>query len=167
MMKLPTLLAIVLFIISCQESKTRQQIDNVYTVDSAKRVVENQTPRPLYFYKCDYAADQYITILSSGNDHQQDEIWGINRRDIAKLPMLDINSLDTSILAEHAAIHLKSRFPGIDLLSTNFTLERIDDQDTSNERNWYIDVTFLYDKRGYVQKVPVLLDGRIVLSNNE
>jgi hypothetical protein len=39
--------------------------------------------------------------------------------------------------------------------------------DDEQNRFYFIVITFLYDERGYYQKIPLLTDGRIILSNNE
>ena len=136
-----------------------------------KKVAEQATtPREtavqLSYYKCDYSK-RFDTILSSGDDYTIREIWGVNKSDISTFPSIKHLTVDTSVIIQTAATHLRKRFTDINILSSECKLERIDDEAIPNERNWFVDVTFLYDKRGYYQKVPVLLDGRIILSNKE
>ncbi|MCB0537149.1 MAG: hypothetical protein KDE33_06430 [Bacteroidetes bacterium] len=156
-----------LFLTSCKENESRQEEVKADNISYSERLSEPRQTYQLKYYSCDYAEKKFDTILSAGVEHQTNEVWGVNRKDIARLPILERESLDTDEILTRAAIHIKSRFPNIQLLDSSFTLERIDLSDTTDPKNWFVDVEFLYDKRGYYQKVPVLLDGRIVLSNNE
>ncbi len=109
----------------------------------------------------------YDTIFMAGSEDSITEIWGVIRSDINEFPNFDPRSIDTTYVLKSAMEHLKNRFSDINIFSSTFKLERINDQDTASQNNWFIDITFLYDERGYFQKVPILLDGRIILSNDE
>jgi PBP1b-binding outer membrane lipoprotein LpoB len=160
-MRLSIFLAFLLLLTSCHGYERQSE--------EAKKTnfPEVEKPVQLSYYQCDYLKQQYDTILSAGDEYTITEIWGVNKTDIADLPRLGTQTLDTALLIESAAMHLKNRFPNINLLSSNYKFERINEQDTSNQKNWFINIMFLYDKRGYFQTVPLLLDGRIILSNTE
>ncbi len=152
---------------SCNENGTQPKEKKADNITQSKTPLTIDKSIPLRYYKCDYGKNQYDTILSSGSEHEVTEVWGVKKGDIIKLPILNKGTFDTNAIFRSAALHIKRRLPDIDLLSTSYTLERINERDSSNPRNWFIEVTFLYDKRGYYQTVPVLLDGRIILSSNE
>jgi len=152
--------SILILLISCNAS-------DIHTKAVSKEAVTPvKTPVQLSYYKCDYSRQQFDTILSSGDKHTTTEIWGVNKSDISTFPSIKTLNIDTALITKMAAAHLRKRFTDISILSSECKLERIN-EDTANQRNWFIDVTFLYDKRGYYQKVPALPDGRIILSNNE
>lgn len=150
----------IFFLLSC---------DTNNKVSEGVKETATQVERPiqLSYYKCDYSKREYDTILSSGDEHTTTEVWGIDKRYIDSLPSINIHPVDTTAIIKSAAFHLRKRFPDIAILYSDCKLEHISEKDTSNPNNWFFDISFLYDKRGYYQKVPVLLDGRIVLSNNE
>lgn len=151
--------ALIFFLLSCNANDKQLKTEKKETaVGSSVR---------LSYYKCDYSKQEYDTILSSGDENTTTEVWGINKSDIATLSNINKQTLDTTAIVKVAALYLRKRFPDVAILSSDCNLERIDEQDTANPKNWFIVVNFLYDKRGYYQKVPVLVDGRIVLSNNE
>jgi hypothetical protein len=120
----------------------------------------------LEFYKCDYLK-KHDTLLSSGSKDSITEIWGFNKLDINSLPQKNLNNTDLNQIIENAKQHLSNRFPGIILNFSDLKLKKIDIKDTSSLKNDFYIVSFIYDKRGYYQEVPVLPDGRIILSNNE
>jgi hypothetical protein len=165
-MRLLTVLLTLILVISCKQNNSQRKdlkTDAFYPGKSIE--VDHSTQ--LRYYKCDYAKNRYDTILSSGDGHQITEVWGIDKKDIASLPLFKMETLDTSVIIQNAARYIKTIFPDIDFLSTRYSLERINEKDSSNPRNWFIEVSFLYDKRGYYQEVPLLLDGRIILSSNQ
>jgi hypothetical protein len=151
----------IVLLISCNEHRSQSEEVKKKTYPQKENRVR------LSYYQCDYSKQQYDTILSAGNELAITEIWGVNKSDIAELPNFNLQILDTSVFLRCATIHLKNQFPNINILSSNYKLERINEQDTSSQQNWFVDIMFLYDKRGYFQKVPLLLDGRIILSNTE
>lgn len=157
---------LVLILTSCKQKPTQQREAENPTKTHVGKLNDEQTIQ-LKYYKCDYAKNKYDTILSSGNKHETTEVWGIDKSDIAKLPILNRKAIDRTVFIKIAAQHIKDRLPDINLLSSSFTLQRINEKDTSNPRNWFVDITFLYDEKGYYQEVPVLLNGKIILSNNE
>lgn len=69
--------------------------------------------------------------------------------------------------AQKAKVHLEERFEGISLTLVSIDLERITKEDLNNDRNWFVLVTYQHHENGFVQMVPMLVDGSIVLSSNE
>jgi hypothetical protein len=152
---------LILSLTSCFENNSQQE------KLAAHPKTSHSLPNQLSYYKCDYLQNKYDTVLSAGDEHEIGEVWGVNRNDINQLPIINNNDLDFNRIIKNAEAHLKKRFQDIDLSVTSLNIEKIDNSDSLNPKNSFIEVTFLYDKRGYVQKVPVLFDGRIVLSNKE
>ena len=145
-----------ILIISCQNKSVKT------TETKQKTSLEDS----IIYYKADYTKD-IDTILSSGSEYgkRENEIWGINKLEIKKSPQLNINDFDHNKAISLAGQHLKKRFNPIELLFQSIELEHLNSGNTQQLN--YIIVTFSYDKKEYVQKVPMLLDGRIILSNNE
>jgi hypothetical protein len=166
-MRLLTVLLTLILVISCKQNNTQRKELKPDGFTDPGNSIEVDDSTQLRYYKCDYAKNRYDTILSSGDGHQITEVWGIDKKDIASLPLFKMETLDTNVIIQNAARYIKTIFPDIDFLSTRYSLERINEKDNSNPRNWFIEVSFLYDKRGYYQEVPLLLDGRIILSSNE
>jgi hypothetical protein len=166
-MRLLTVLLTLILVISCKQNKSERKESKADAVSHPRKSVGVDDSTQLQYYKCDYAKNRYDTILSSGDGHQITEVWGIDKKDIASLPLFKMETLDTSVIIQNAARYIKTIFPDIDFLSTRYSLERINEKDSSNPRNWFIEVSFLYNKRGYYQEVPLLLDGRIILSSNQ
>ena len=160
-MRLQLFLILFPTLISCNESNNHPEKIINNSTKSQKLIVQ------LSYYKCEYLRNQYDTILSAGNENEINEVWGVNKSDINKLPLINPNDLDTNTIITRAEMHLKKRISNIDLQFSSFTIERINEADSLNPRNKFIVVYFLYDKRGYYQVVPILLDGRIILSKNE
>ena len=128
----------------------------------------NQKANPataIVYYQPDYAkpAD---TILSSGeNGKKSSETWGLNKSEIKKLPEIKTTKIDYNKAISIAEQHLKNKFDPIKLEFQSMELQFLN-KNTPNQFS-YLLVTFSYDKKEYVQIVPMLLDGRVILSNNE
>ena len=153
--------------ISCKERKTPAENIEADRSSHAEKPVEAAKRIQLNYYRCDYVKNNYDTLFYSGSEHKANEIWGVNKRDIATLPIFDSKTINMNMIISNATLHIKNRYPDIEILFTSYTLERINDRDSSDPKNWFIDVSFLYGKNGAYQKAPVLLDGRIILSNSE
>lgn len=128
----------------------------------------NQKANPattIVYYQPDYA-NHIDTILSSGeNVKKASEAWGINELEIKKLPEIKTTKIDYNKAISIAEQHLKNRLGPIDLEFQSIELEVLNKNSTNQFK--FLIVTFSYDKKEYVQKVPMLLDGRVILSNNE
>jgi hypothetical protein len=159
-MKVPSLILLIL-LTSCKENS------NVSKTTNAQLGTENKEPIKLTYYKCDYSKKRFDTLFSSGSERDIHEVWGVSPNDIITFPIINSSSVDSNAMVKSAGQHLKQRFTDMDLEISNFQIQWINHRDTSNPRNRFAEITFLYDKRGYYQKVPVLLDGRIILSNCE
>jgi len=145
-----------IFIISCQAKPVKT------TGTKQKTSLKGS----IIYYKADYTKD-IDTILSSDSEYgkRENEIWGINKLEIKKSNQLNINDFDYNKAISLARQYLKKRFNPIELLFQSIELEHLNSGNPQQLN--YIIITFSYDKKEYVQKVPMLLDGRIVLSNNE
>lgn len=121
----------------------------------------------LRYYQPKYQNNHYYTILSSGTENETHETWGVDKNDIEKLPFLNLKEIRFHEFEQNAKAHLEKRYEEIILTLVEIKLERITDQDLGNDRNWCIIVTFRHHENGYVQMVPLLIDGRIILSTNE
>lgn len=154
-MKSCLLILLPVLIISCKNENSSLQ-------------KSNQKPNPkttIAYYQPDYA-NHIDTILNSGeNGKKSSEAWGLNKSEIKKLPEIKTTKIDYNKVISIAKQHLNNRFDPIDLEFQSIELEVLN-KNTTNKFN-YLVVTFSYDKKKYVQKVPLLLDGRVILSNNE
>jgi len=119
------------------------------------------------YYKCDYNKNNYFTVLSSGDENVMNEFWGINKEYIKFLPEANFNQIDISKIIKNSTAHLNKRYPNIELNLIELKFERINDKDLLDNKNWIVLLTYQYNKLGYTQMIPMLIDGRIVLSNNE
>jgi hypothetical protein len=155
------LLFSVLTLIACSDSTNQLKKTNTDTTTPKSRDLQ------LSYYKCDYLKSHYDTILSAVDEHNVHEVWGISKSDITQIPLINNNDLDSNDIIKSAEIYLKKRFQDIHLRLTDFKIEKITDLDSSNPKNKFIEVTFLYNEKGSYQIVPLLMDGRIVLSNKE
>lgn len=155
MTKSMNLLVVSLFLISCNTSD-KKQVKSERTKETEK----------LEFYKCDYS-NKFDTLLSSGPKDVLSEVWGFNMKDTISFTKTDLESIDLSRIVENSNRHLSKRFPGVNLNFSDLTMEKINNKDTLSFKNCFFIVSFLYDEKGYYQNVPVLADGRIVLSENE
>ena len=155
MMKSVSLLLVSIFLISCNAFDDRDVNSNP-TKETDK----------LEFYKCDYS-NKFDTLLSSGTKDVLSELWGFNMMDTISFTKTDLKNVNLSRIVDNANRHLSKRFSSGNLNFSDLTMEKINNKDTLSFKNCYFIVSFLYDKRGYYQKVPVLADGRIILSKNE
>jgi hypothetical protein len=132
--------------------------------------VRCQTPMVPETYSCNYASE-YVTVLSSGA-----EVYGIARSDAKTLPRMDVafkglSSLNYPKIILSAKTHLMERFHEDFLEFQSLTIQMVS-LDSPVEADapkdvWCVFVDFLYDQRGWHLIVPLLLDGRVILSNME
>ena len=134
-----------------------------------------QAQRPdishLNFYKCDYTdTTSYYKVLSSGSKTETTEVWGVDKNLLDSLPSLTEMNLDLEKVASNAKIYLENRYyypnTNKEYKLTEISFVRANPK-KEDSKNWIIIFKFLYDERGFYQYVPILLDGRIVLSSNE
>ncbi len=126
------------------------------------------------FYKCDYNKP-YRRILGSGSSADSlTEVWGIGEKDLRSLKSNgpeSLNDMDIPAYIRKAGTHIKNRFHLERAVFDSFEIQSIkiskDGPENKQNRFYFIVITFLYDERGYYQKIPLLTDGRIILSNNE
>ncbi len=119
------------------------------------------------YYKPKYNEDNYYTILSSGTVNKIHETWGVDKDDIDELPVLDLREIRFHEFVEKAKEHLEKKLENITLTLEEIKLDRITDKDLGNDRNWFVLITFRYNEGRYAQMVPMLIDGKIILSTNE
>lgn len=152
---------LLLALISCGESDRFSQVGTI--TSSAK----NEAFASQSYYRCDYAKERFAAILRSGNKDTVYEVWGVDRSDISHFPLVDARSLDTGKLVRVAETHLKKKYPTLPLRLADFRVENIIDRDIRNPRNRFVEVTFLCGGKDNYQVVPLLADGRVILSNKE
>jgi hypothetical protein len=121
----------------------------------------------LSYYKCDYSKKGFDTILSSGDDSNIDEVWGINKSDIKDIVTNNLACLDLPEFIYKATIHIKKRYPELNLNVSSVEVIRNENVGPNDPRSWFVQVSFQYDHKNSYQIVPLLLDGRIILSNTE
>lgn len=123
----------------------------------------------LKFYNCDYSdTTSYQVVLSSGSTTETYEIWAVDKNLLDSLPSLSEMKLDLQEVTHNAKLYLESRYyspnSNKNYILAEITFERITPKKDEN-KNWIIIAKFIYDERGFYQYVPILLDGRIILSN--
>ncbi len=148
---------IILFgslIISCKNGSTTntQYKEKINNIDS------------IVYYKPDYTKHIDMILSSGEKGKKESEFWGVNIKDITNLPKTK-NRMDYNKTILFAEKYLKKRFHPIDLQFQSIDLETANKYGP-NQFSYFV-ITFSYDKKDYVQKVPMLLDGRIILSNKE
>lgn len=143
------------FIISCKNS-TR-------IIEQSKQ--EHNFKDAIIYYKPDYS-NIIDTVLSSGEtDKEANEIWGINVPETKNLPAINYIKIDFNKAILIAEQYLKNRFNPIELQFKSIVFE-VANKNKPNQFE-FITVTFSYDQEKYIQMVPMLLDGKIILSNKE
>jgi hypothetical protein len=125
----------------------------------------------LKFYKCNYSdTASYYKVLSSGSETETTETWAINKKLLDSLPALSEMKLNLEEVAANAKLYLENRYysphSNKTYILTEITFNRILYKEEES-KNWVIIAKFMHDKRGFYQYVPILLDGRIILSSNE
>lgn len=135
--------------------------------NNIKNTISVEKESQLKYYKCNYS-EAFDTLVMSGESNQNiSEIWGVDKKDFKSLPKENLDQVNLNIIIDIAHKHLVKRFPNTILEFSSLTLEKIDEKDSKSLHNFFYNISFIYDKRGYYQCVPILLDKRIVLSNNE
>lgn len=147
--------------ISCDRKRVQSDLLNK-SDDNIQEIQDS-----ILYYKCSYSKQSIDTIVQAGDSCHITEIWAINKDDIISLPSIVEITIDTPLLIKKASIHLKKRFSPINVLASDLKIERINDENKFEEKNWFVKIAFLYDRQGYHQIIPMLLGGRIILSNNE
>ncbi len=153
-MKYIKLLIICSLFISCNDVPTASKLQEQKSISKDSIV----------YYKPDYHKE-IDTILTSGTKEKSNEFWGVNISEMAKLPTANNIKVDFNKAISFAEQHLKYRFDPIELQFKSIEYE-VANKNTSRQFD-YIIVTFSYDKKEAFQLVPMLLDGRIISSNNE
>lgn len=119
------------------------------------------------YYQCDYSKNRYDTILSSGTKDTLDEIWGVELQEMKKLKQVNIDTIDFNRIIQIGKSHLIKRFKSANLQLSSFEIKEINEGRSRVLKNWYIELTFLDYKSGFSEKIPLFLNGTIILSNNE
>lgn len=119
----------------------------------------------IQYYKCDYELeDGNIVVLSSGGYNEAStEYWAINVLEIEKKN--NARNIDVEVLISNAKKHLLKRFTPIDLIFSDISIQDIGALDGKSQV--FIGIVSFEYREDMFQKVPVLLDGTIVLSNKE
>ena len=127
-------------------------------------------------YICNYSDNSFVTILSSGPlDGPLTDIYGIG---ISDLERFQREGNGTSIpesmpVAEYVnkALNYLNSFDLFETLEfDSFSIEVLSADDSCNPEHipfYFIYVSFRYDNKNQFQIVPMLIDGRIILSIHE
>ena len=118
------------------------------------------------YYSCSCTdSTSYYIILQSGPKDKTTSFWGIDKSDIMTFQELDISRIDFNEMIEKAKSSIRKKMPFLKTLTfTKLELKRISKKIENDSRNWIVMITFEKDNKGFFEMVPVLLDGRIVLS---
>ncbi len=135
-----------------------------------------------FYYKPDYNKGHLIVIQRIGAPTLDlNETWAIDPADVPLLKKMDLQngsmeSINVVDILRKTVTHLKQRFPDAQFAFSNFSLEILPAPSFSYSgnaqlnRSYYLMVEYLKignGGRASVERVPVLLDGRIVLSDCE
>lgn len=119
------------------------------------------------YYQCNYSKNHYDIILSSGTRDSLYEIWGVEYGGMKKLKQVNIDSIDFNRIIQIGKCHLNKRFRSTDLQLSSFEIKRINEDRPGVSENLYIELTFINSKNDFCAKIPLFLNGMIILSNNE
>lgn len=120
------------------------------------------------------AVERQWTVLASGDDVQTHERWQVSESRLRTLPAFDPARAEPPLSVHQATAaalaHARLRYPGDVFVVSEVSLQRItaaahDVPDVA--RAWVYLVSLDYNAKGWTQIVPVLLDGSVVLSDNE
>ncbi|MDH6329345.1 hypothetical protein M2299_000145 [Stenotrophomonas sp. 1278] len=121
------------------------------------------------------AGEHQWTVLSSGDGDHTRERWQVSGTRLRTLPAFDPARAEPPLSVHQAAaaalVHARLRYPGDDFVVSEVSLQRFTagaaPQSEDAARGWVYLVSLDYNAKGWTQMVPVLLDGSIVLSDNE
>ncbi|MBA0098602.1 hypothetical protein WH218_05965 [Stenotrophomonas indicatrix] len=121
------------------------------------------------------AGEHQWTVLSSGDGDHTRERWQVSGTQLRTLPVFDPARAEPPLSVHQAAaaalVHARLRYPGDDFVVSEVSLQRFTagaaPQSEDAARGWVYLVSLDYNAKGWTQMVPVLLDGSIVLSDNE
>lgn len=121
------------------------------------------------------AGEHQWTVLSSGDGDHTRERWQVSGTRLRTLPAFDPARAEPPLSVHQAAAaalaHARLRYPGDDFVVSEVSLQRFTagaaPQSADAARGWVYLVSLDYNAKGWTQMVPVLLDGSIVLSDNE
>lgn len=132
-------------------------------LDYVKEIQFKNRDSKVMYYQPDYNSDSNHIILSSGNDlNQLNEYWKLDEKDF-KPPTIYPDVINWAALILNAKTHIQERF---DLESIKLISIEIDKEFKDNPIKYAV-ISFEKDSSGFIEKLPMLLDGRIVLSNKE
>lgn len=117
---------------------------------------------------------KYLVLSSGDGEGNISEAWHVSDSTLSKLPryqpLTDEVPLRISEALKIGLNHLKVRYPNEHFATNRVSLEQFYHKDLPtlySDRNWIYLLSFRYNIEGHVQMVPVLLNGNIVLSDNE
>lgn len=121
------------------------------------------------------AGERQWTVLSSGDDADTHERWQVSGTRLRTLPAFDPARAEPPLSVHQATAaalaHAHLRYPSDDFVVSEVSLQRFTAgaaaQGEDAARGWVYLVSLDYNAKGWTQKVPVLLDGSIVLSEEE
>jgi len=121
------------------------------------------------------AGERQWTVLSSGDDADTHERWQVSGTRLRTLPAFDPARAEPPLSVHQATAaalaHAHLRYPSDDFVVSQVSLQRFTagavplTEDAA--RGWVYLVSLDYNAKGWTQMVPVLLDGSIVLSDEE
>lgn len=153
-------LVLLVCLVSCTHSPSK---------NTTNEIIESSNINELRFYKCDYSImDSLVIVLGSRSEFSTnfDETWAISKTDLKHPSKSDLSKVNIENIIENGRRHLSESYKHTELQFSDLSIEKIKDSLIDSE-NWIAIVSFKYDNKGYFQKVPVLLDGTIVLSDKE
>ncbi|MGE8283644.1 MAG: hypothetical protein ACN6PX_07255 [Stenotrophomonas lactitubi] len=121
------------------------------------------------------AGERQWTVLSSGDADDTHERWQVSATRLHTLPAFDPARAEAPLSVHQATAaalaHARLRYPSDDFVVSEVSLQRFTAgaappaEDAA--RGWVYLVSLDYNAKGWTHMVPVLLDGSIVLSDNE
>lgn len=121
------------------------------------------------------AGERHWTVLASGGGDDTEERWQVSGTRLPTLPAFDPARAEPPLSVHQATAaalaHARLRYPGDDFVVSEVSLQRFAagaaPQSEDAARGWVYLVSLDYNAKGWTQMLPVLLDGSIVLGENE
>ncbi len=149
---------IIFISFSCNPKKFNEAENHDYNISTTDKIK---------YYKCNYSAkDSIVTILSSGPvNNSLSEYWSVNPDEITSSDSSSLGIINVNRLIRVGKEHLSSRLQHSDLQFSEISIEKVP-LDSYNKIIFICIITYKKSEN-FIEKIPMLLDGTVILSSNE